>query len=74
MDTIVVFDMHWQVNSQYHINCAPQFEGVYTSNELPHFIKNMPFAYPGNPALGHLIGRHGQRHGREDAARITTPR
>ena len=56
VDTIVVFDVHWQVNSEYHINCGPKFEGIYTSNELPHFIKNMPYAYPGNPALGHLIG------------------
>ena len=56
VDTIVVFDVHWQVNSEYHINCGPRFKGVYTSNELPHFIKNMPYDYPGNPALGHLIG------------------
>ena len=55
VDTIVVFDVHWQVNSEYHINCGPKFEGIYTSNELPHFIKNMPYAYPGNPKLGHLI-------------------
>ncbi|MBB2931682.1 3,4-dihydroxyphenylacetate 2,3-dioxygenase [Paraburkholderia silvatlantica] len=55
VDTIVVFDVHWLVNSEYHINCAPRFEGVYTSNELPHFIRNMPYAYPGNPQLGHLI-------------------
>jgi 3,4-dihydroxyphenylacetate 2,3-dioxygenase len=55
VDTVVVFDVHWLVNSEYHINCAPAFEGVYTSNELPHFIKNMPYAYPGNPQLGQLI-------------------
>ncbi|WP_026067627.1 3,4-dihydroxyphenylacetate 2,3-dioxygenase [Pusillimonas noertemannii] len=55
VDTIVVFDVHWLVNSEYHINCAPSFQGVYTSNELPHFIKNMPYEYPGNPGLGHLI-------------------
>ncbi|WP_374423306.1 3,4-dihydroxyphenylacetate 2,3-dioxygenase [Chromobacterium sp.] len=55
VDTIVVFDTHWLVNSGYHVNCAPAFEGVYTSNELPHFIKNMPYAYPGNPALGKLL-------------------
>jgi 3,4-dihydroxyphenylacetate 2,3-dioxygenase len=55
VDTIVVFDVHWQVNSEYHLNCAPKFEGVYTSNELPHFIKNMPYAYPGNPELGRMI-------------------
>ena len=55
VDTIVVSDVHWLVNSEYHVNCAPSFKGVYTSNELPHFIKNMPYAYPGNPALGQLI-------------------
>ncbi len=55
VDTIVVYDTHWLVNSGYHINCAPRFEGVYTSNELPHFIKNMPYAYNGNPELGKRI-------------------
>ncbi len=55
VDTIVVFDTHWLVNSGYHINCAPSWEGIYTSNELPHFINNMPFSYEGNPALGHAI-------------------
>jgi 3,4-dihydroxyphenylacetate 2,3-dioxygenase len=57
VDTIVVFDTHWLVNSGYHINNAPHFAGVYTSNELPHFIKNMPYEYPGNPALGHLMAK-----------------
>ena len=55
VDTIVVFDTHWLVNADYHINCAPHWSGVYTSNELPHFISNMPFALDGNPALGTLI-------------------
>lgn len=55
VDTIVVFDSHWLVNSAFHINCGEHFEGVYTSNELPHFIKDMPFAYDGNPVLGQLM-------------------
>jgi 3,4-dihydroxyphenylacetate 2,3-dioxygenase len=55
VDTIVVFDTHWLVNSGYHINCAPSFSGTYTSNELPHFIKNLPYAYSGNTALGQLL-------------------
>lgn len=55
VDTIVVFDTHWLVNSGYHVNCAPSWEGIYTSNELPHFIKNMPFSYTGNPELGKAI-------------------
>ncbi len=55
VDTIVVFDTHWLVNSGYHINSAPHFKGLYTSNELPHFIKNLPYEYDGNPELGDLI-------------------
>ncbi|MBB4845058.1 3,4-dihydroxyphenylacetate 2,3-dioxygenase [Paucibacter oligotrophus] len=55
VDTLVVFDTHWLVNSGYHINNAAHFKGLYTSNELPHFIKNLPYEYPGNPALGELL-------------------
>jgi 3,4-dihydroxyphenylacetate 2,3-dioxygenase len=57
VDTVVVFDTHWLANSGYHINCAPHWEGLYTSNELPHFIKDLPFAHDGNPALGRLMAR-----------------
>ncbi|PAJ77062.1 3,4-dihydroxyphenylacetate 2,3-dioxygenase [Burkholderia ubonensis] len=55
VDTIVVSDVHWLVNAGYHVNCNVRFSGVYTSNELPHFIRDMAYAYPGNPALGRLI-------------------
>jgi len=57
VDTIVVFDTHWLVNANYHLNCAPHFKGLYTSNELPHFITNLGFEFPGNPALGQLLAR-----------------
>ncbi|MEY2622478.1 MAG: 3,4-dihydroxyphenylacetate 2,3-dioxygenase [Pseudomonadota bacterium] len=57
VDTLVVFDTHWLVNANYHINCAPHFQGVYTSNELPHFISNMAFEADGNPRLGHLLAQ-----------------
>lgn len=55
VDTIVVFDSHWLVNSAFHINAGAHFGGVYTSNELPHFIQNMEFDYDGNPELGYLM-------------------
>src|SRR5690606_41028315 len=57
VDTFVVFDTHWLVNASYHINCAAHWSGSYTSNELPHFISNMPYAIPGNPGL-----RSAERH------------
>jgi 3,4-dihydroxyphenylacetate 2,3-dioxygenase len=66
VDTLVVFDTHWLVNASYHVNCAPHFKGTYTSNELPHFISNLAFEAPGNPALGQLLARV-HRAGRGDA-------
>ena len=33
VDTIVVFDTHWLVNADYHINCAPHWKGVYSLHQ-----------------------------------------
>lgn len=63
VDTIVVFDTHWLVNADYHINCAPHYKGVYTSNELPHFISNMAYELDGNPALGLLMAAEANERG-----------
>jgi len=72
VDTLVVFDTHWLVNAGYHLNCAPHFKGTYTSNELPHFISNMPFECPGNPALGQLLARACNEQGVETLAHDAT--
>jgi 3,4-dihydroxyphenylacetate 2,3-dioxygenase len=72
VDTLVVFDTHWLVNAGYHVNCAPHFSGTYTSNELPHFISNMPFDAPGNPALGRLLAETCRAHGVETLAHDAT--
>ncbi len=72
VDTLVVFDTHWLVNANYHVNCAPRFAGVYTSNELPHFIANMAFESPGNPALGRLLAEGCNEMGVETLAHGAT--
>lgn len=72
VDTIVVFDTHWLVNANYHLNCAPHFKGTYTSNELPHFISNMGFEFPGNPALGQLLAKTANELGVETLAHDRT--
>jgi len=63
VDTIVVLDVHWLVNAGYHVNCGPRFHGVYTSHELPHFIRDMGYDYPGDPALGRLIAERANAAG-----------
>ena len=72
VDTIVVFDTHWLVNASYHINCAPHFKGLYTSNELPHFISNLPFEFSGNPALGKILAKTCNEMGVETLAHDAT--
>ncbi|MFZ9677499.1 MAG: 3,4-dihydroxyphenylacetate 2,3-dioxygenase [Quisquiliibacterium sp.] len=72
VDTIVVFDTHWLVNANYHINCAPSFAGNYSSNELPHFIANMPYGFEGNPALGKLLAHSCNALGVETLAHDAT--
>lgn len=56
-DTIVICDTHWVINAGYHINANTRFEGLFTSNEFPHFIQNLPYGYDGNPELGDAIAK-----------------
>ncbi|MBT00520.1 MAG: 3,4-dihydroxyphenylacetate 2,3-dioxygenase [Oceanospirillaceae bacterium] len=72
VDTIVVFDTHWLVNANYHINCAPHYKGNYTSNELPHFISNMEFELDGNPELGRILAEECNKQGVETLAHDNT--
>ena len=72
VDTIVVFDTHWLVNANYHINCAPYYQGNYTSNELPHFISNMTFELDGNPELGRILAQECNAQGVETLAHDNT--
>lgn len=55
VDTVVVLDTHWLVNAGYHVNASSGFKGVFTSNEFPHFIQDLPYEYAGNPQLGDAI-------------------
>ncbi len=72
VDTLVVFDTHWLVNANYHINCGAHFKGLYTSNELPHFIANMDYEFPGNPGLGKLLAESANALGVETMAHDAT--
>ena len=55
VDAYVIVDCHWITNQGFHINASPRFEGTFTSGELPHFIKDLNYAYSGDPELAHLI-------------------
>lgn len=56
-DTVVICDTHWVINAGFHINANKRFKGLFTSNEFPQFIQDMPYEYEGNPGLGDAIAR-----------------
>lgn len=62
-DTFVVLDTHWLVNSGYHVNANSRFSGLFTSSEFPQFIRDLPYEYRGNPALGERIAREASEGG-----------
>ena len=62
-DTVVICDTHWVINAGFHINANTRFEGLFTSNEFPQFIQNLPYCYDGNPALGDAIAAEASARG-----------
>ncbi|MEZ5676615.1 MAG: 3,4-dihydroxyphenylacetate 2,3-dioxygenase [Thalassovita sp.] len=62
-DTVVVCDTHWVINAGFHINANSRFHGLFTSNEFPQFIQNLPYDYQGNPALGDAIAEAATKRG-----------
>lgn len=62
-DTVVICDTHWVINAGFHINANNRFEGLFTSNEFPQFIQNLPYAYDGNPELGDAIAKEASDRG-----------
>src|SRR5690349_16672225 len=56
VDTFVIADTHWLNSSGFHLNAKAVHSGAYASHELPHFIQDLPYSYPGDPELAHSIG------------------
>lgn len=54
-DTFVLFDSHWFTTLDYVINGHARLSGIYTSEELPEMLHEMPYDYAGDPELAHAI-------------------
>ncbi|GAA3853154.1 3,4-dihydroxyphenylacetate 2,3-dioxygenase [Saccharothrix violaceirubra] len=55
-DTFVVADSHWMNSMGFHVNGKARHQGSYASHELPHFISDLEYDYPGDAELAELIG------------------
>lgn len=64
-DVFVICDTHWLNSMGFHVNGRARFDGSYASHELPHFIHDLAYSYPGDPEFAQLfvdeINAGGQR-------------
>jgi 3,4-dihydroxyphenylacetate 2,3-dioxygenase len=62
-DTVVVLDSHWFTTVEFVVTAQDRRSGLFTSEELPRSMCRIPFDWPGDPELAHLIASHGKDHG-----------
>jgi 3,4-dihydroxyphenylacetate 2,3-dioxygenase len=54
-DTIIVFDTHWFTTFEHVVSAHDRRAGLFTSDELPRGMAQMPYDYRGDPELAHAI-------------------
>jgi 3,4-dihydroxyphenylacetate 2,3-dioxygenase len=57
-DTVVVLDSHWATTVEFVVTAHARRAGVYTSEELPRGMRQVPYAFPGDPELAHAVATH----------------
>lgn len=62
-DTFVIFDTHWFTSGRHIVAGAERYKGIYTSNEMPWILYDIPYDYPGAPVLAAEIAALGVRKG-----------
>jgi len=50
-DTIILFDTHWATTVEFIVAGHERRSGLYTSEELPRGVRQVPYNIPGNPPL-----------------------
>lgn len=63
-DTIIVFDTHWYSTVEHIVTAHERRTGIYTSEELPRGMRQMPYDFAGDPELAHAVAA--QAAGRDD--------
>jgi len=54
VDSFVIIDTHWFTTTEHVMAGAAHFSGLYTSEEMPRNICDVPYDYPGAPELARL--------------------
>ena len=62
-DTVVVLDSHWATTVEFVTTAHDRRAGLFTSEELPRGMSQVPYDYPGDPELARAHASYADRHG-----------
>lgn len=54
-DTVILFDTHWFTTVEFCVSGHARRQGLYTSDELPRGMRQVPYDMAGNPALSQAM-------------------
>jgi 3,4-dihydroxyphenylacetate 2,3-dioxygenase len=55
VDTIIVLDTHWFTTVEFVVTAHERRQGLFTSDELPRGMSQVPYDLAGDPELAHAI-------------------
>ena len=62
-DTVVVLDSHWATTVEFVITSAAERSGLFTSEELPRGMTQIPYAIKGDPELAKAVAKYDEKNG-----------
>lgn len=62
-DTVVVLDSHWATTVEFVITSAAERSGLFTSEELPRGMTQVPYAIKGDPELANAVAKYDEKNG-----------
>ncbi|GAA1684792.1 3,4-dihydroxyphenylacetate 2,3-dioxygenase [Microcella alkalica] len=62
-DTVVVLDSHWATTVEFVITAQAERSGLFTSEELPRGMSQIPYAFKGDPKLANLTAGYDEKNG-----------
>ena len=62
-DTVVVLDSHWATTVEFVITSHAERSGLFTSEELPRGMSQIPYSFKGDPELAKLIASFDEKNG-----------
>ena len=62
-DTVVVLDSHWATTVEFVVTSAAERSGLFTSEELPRGMTQIPYAIKGDPELAKSLSKYDEKNG-----------